>query len=77
MLGSGAVRAAGVYSVGLCLGSGTGGKADDVRHSHSCIVGQVRSEEVLTQDDRNGNRKKVTDIKGEKAGSITFEEGDI
>lgn len=31
MLGNVAVRAARVYSVGLCLGSGTGGKANNIK----------------------------------------------
>lgn len=37
----------------------------------------MRNEEVLNQDNRNGNSKNVTDIKGGKAGSIILEEGEV
>lgn len=77
MLGDGAVRAACVYSVGVCLGSGTEGKAKGEAVQGAGGAVPVRRKEVLHPDNRNGNSKKVIDLIGEKAGLITSEEGEV
>lgn len=57
MLGNGAVRAAYVCSVGSCLVLEQEEKLT-LGQLGSCIAVHVRSEEVQSQDNRNGNSKK-------------------